>query len=239
MAEQLEIAAALLDKVKTYDWGQSRLALTEVSEIIKKVSGDKSELVKIEKSLLSVLGLPDATQAGKDYICRELSLIGTEQSVPVLAKMLTDEKYSDMARYALERIPGPDVDTALREALSKASGKPKIGIINSLGQRRDKQSTDAFGKLISDSEETVAVAAAAALGRIADEQAAKILAEAKEKTSGKLQIRIMDAYLQCADQLVSAGKKTQALAIYKELQKENLPKPIRTAAAKGMIGALK
>jgi hypothetical protein len=153
--------------------------------------------------------------------------------------MLTNDEYSDMARYALERIPGTAVDTALRDALPKATGKPKVGIINSLGQRRDSQAVDAFGKLIGDSDETVAVAAAAALGRIADEQATKILAEAKNKTSGKLQMRIMDSYLLCANQLVAAGKKPQALAIYKEMQKENLPKPIRTAAAKGMVGALK
>jgi len=228
----------LLEKVKTYDWGQSRLALTEVTEIIKKAYGNKDELVKIEKGLLNVLESPYATRASKDFICRQLSTIGTEQSVPVLAKMLTGEESSDMARYALERIPGGACDAALRDALPKASGKPKVGIINSLGQRRDNQAVDALGKLIGDSDETAALAAAAALGRIADEQATKILAEAKDKTSGKLQMRIMDSYLLCADQLVTGGKKTQALTIYKELQKENLPKPIRTAAAKGMIGAL-
>jgi HEAT repeat protein len=229
----------LLEKVKTYDWGQSRLALTEVEDVIKKTYGNKDEMAKIEKSLLSVLELPDATRAGKDFVCRQLSIIGTEQSVPVLAKMLTGEESSDMARYALERITGSAVDAALRNALPKASGKTKVGIINSLGQRRDKQAVDALGKLIGDSDETAALAAAAALGRIADPQAIKILSEAKDKTSGKLQMRIMDSYLLCADQLVTDGKKARALAIYKELQKENLPKPIRTAAAKGYISALK
>jgi hypothetical protein len=34
----------------------------------------------------------DAKYAGKQYACRELSIIGTEQSVPVLA-MLTNQEY--------------------------------------------------------------------------------------------------------------------------------------------------
>ena len=49
----------------------------------------------------------------------------------------------------------------------------------------------------------------------------------------------MDSYLLCADQLVSDGRKIQAMAIYKELQKEGLPKPIRTAALRGILNASK
>jgi hypothetical protein len=41
----------LLEKVKTYDWGQSRLALTEVSDTIQKAYGNPEELKKIEKNL--------------------------------------------------------------------------------------------------------------------------------------------------------------------------------------------
>jgi type 1 glutamine amidotransferase len=228
----------LLEKVKTYDWGQSRLALTEVSETIKKAYGNEAELVKIEKALLGVLD-SDATLAGKQFVCRELSIIGTEQSVPTLAKMLADEKTSDMARYALERIPGSAVDEALRGALRKSKGNVRIGIINSLGQRRDKGAVRNLSRLLGRPDEAVAAAAAAALGQIADAQATTALAEAKDKTSGKLQMVVLDAYLKCADQLVADGQKAPALAIYKELQKEGMPKPIRTAALTGMLNATK
>jgi hypothetical protein len=54
-----------------------------------------------------------------------------------------------------------------------------------------------------------------------------------------LQRLILDAYLLCADQLVAEGKKAQALTIYKELQAQDLPKPIRSAALTGMINAAK
>jgi type 1 glutamine amidotransferase len=229
----------LLGKVKTYDWGQSRLPLTEVSEIIKKAYGDKVELAKIEKALLGVLE-SDATRAGKQFVCRELSIIGTEQSVPTLAKMLSGQETSDMARYALERIPGSAVDEALRRSLRGARGNARIGIINSLGQRRDKEAVKILSGILGRRRnQEAAMAAAAALGQIADSQAAEALAEAKNKAEGKLLLVVLDAYLKCADQMVAEGNKIKAMGIYKELQKEGMPKPIRTAALTGMINATK
>jgi len=228
----------LLEKVKTYDWGQSRLALTEVSDIIKKAHSSPVELKRIEESLLGVL-TSDSTRAGKQFVCRELSIIGSGQSVSTLANMLIDEETSDMARYALERIPGTAVDEAMRGALRKSEGKPKIGIINSLGQRRDRRAVRALGRLVGNQDQAVASAAAAALGQIADARATKTLAEAKDKATGKLQMVVLDSYLRCADQLVTDGNKAEALAIYKELQKPDMPKPIRTAALTGMLNAAK
>jgi type 1 glutamine amidotransferase len=228
----------LLGKVKTYDWGQSRLPLTEVSDIVKKAYGDKAELAKIEKALLGVLE-SDATRAGKQFVCRQLSIIGTEQSVPTLAKMLQGQETSDMARYALERIPGSAVDEALRRSLRGARGNARIGIINSLGQRRDKGAVRILSRALNGRNQEAAMAAAAALGQIANSQAAAALAEAKGKAEGKLLSVVLDAYLKCADQFVADGNKIKAMTIYKELQAEGNPAPIRTAALTGMINAAK
>lgn len=229
----------LLEKLRSYDWGESRLALTEVTDAINKTHGNKEELANIEKALLGVLE-SDAKQAGKQFICRQLSIIGTENSVPTLAKMLTDETSCDMARYALQQIPGSTVDKALRNALPKTTGKTKVGIINSLGERGDIQAVPTLEKLMMfDSDMMVIEAAISALGKIAGPEATKALEKAKDKVHDKLKVVALDAYLKCADKLVAEGKKNQALAIYKELQKEDLPKPIRTAAVRGMINATK
>jgi hypothetical protein len=224
----------LLAKVKTYDWGQSRLALTELSDKMKEAYGSPGKLREFEKGLMGVLE-SDATYAGKQWACRKLSIIGTEQCVPTVAKMLTDEELSDMARYALERIPDDAVDKALHSALPKTKGKTKVGIINSLGERRDAKAAGALAKLLGDSDQMVACAAAAALGKISGSEATKALAKAKDKASGKLQHVILDAYLKCADQLVADGKKKPAYAIYKELYDPDMPAIIRTAALRGMV----
>ncbi len=226
----------LLEKVKTYDWGQSREPLTKLSDMIRDAYGSPAELRRIEKSMLELLR-SDATRAGKQFICRKLSIIGTEESVPTLSAILTKPKTSDMARYALERIPGAAVDEALRNALRQTTGKTKVGIINTLGQRRDSKSVRALRRLIRDSDPLTAGAAVAALGNIAGPRATKALAQAKDRATGKLRLLVCDAYLKCADELAAQGKKEDALAIYNELMKE--PKPINIAALRGRINLQK
>jgi HEAT repeat protein len=223
----------LLGKIKTYDFNKSRADLVKISDMIRDASG-KPEMKAMEKQLDDFLK-SDASYAAKDFVCRELSVVGTEVSVPVLASMLTDEKVSDIARYALERIPGPAVDDALRKALPKAKGKAKVGIINTLGVRGDKKAVGVLAKLTNDANETVAVAAVAALGRIDDRMATLAIAMAKDKATGAIKTAALDAYLRCADRLTAKGEKAAAAAIYKELYAADEPMSVRVAAARGMI----
>ncbi len=223
----------LLSNIKTYDFNKSRADLVKISDMIRNASG-KPEMKAMEKQLDEFLK-SDASYAAKDFVCRELSVAGTEASVPALASMLTDEKVSDIARYALERIPGAAVDDALRKALSKAEGKAKVGIINTLGVRGDKKAVESLAKLTNDANETVAVAAVAALGGIDDRMATIAIAIAKDKATGAIKTAAIDAYLRCADRLTAKGQKEVALAIYEELYASSGPVIIRVAAARGMI----
>ncbi|UCF42557.1 MAG: HEAT repeat domain-containing protein, partial [Planctomycetota bacterium] len=226
----------LLGEISTYKYGQSRESLTELSDIIRASYENPQELKQIEKKLAKFLG-SDATLASKQYVCKQLSIIGTEQAVPALAKMLTDEKTSDMARYALERIPGGAVDKALVKALGKTKGKVKVGIINSLGERGARQATGSLSKLLKDKDGQIALAAAAALGKIADEPAAGALGKALKQASGDLRVGVADAYLVCADKLAAGGDKDAAMAIYKKLYKSGEPVRIRSGALAGMVAA--
>ena len=223
----------LLNKIKTYDFSQSRADLVKISDTIRDASG-KGEMKAMEKQLDEFLK-SDASYAAKDFVCRELSVVGTEASVPVLASMLTGEKVSDIARYALERIPGAAADDALRNALSKAQGKAKVGIINTLGVRGDKKAVEALAGLVTDTNDTVAVAAVAALGRIDDKSATDAIAKAKDKATGAVKAAVLDAYLRCADRLAAKGQKDAAGAIYKQLYAAGEPMIVRVAAARGMI----
>ena len=229
----------LLEKIKKYDYGQSRASLTELSDKIRDAYGKRAELRQIEKALIGLLQ-SDATPAAKQFICRKLSIIGTSACVPALTAMLSRKPASkqephpaDMARYALERIPGAAVDAALREALLKTSGTAKVGVINSLGQRGDKKAVKAMSKLVYSSDALEADAAAAALGKIAGPDATKALSEARAKTKGKLRLVVLDSLLKCADQLAAVGKKSDASAIYRQLSGE--PAPIGAAALRGMV----
>src|SRR4051794_22933337 len=97
---------AMLAKIATYQYGQSREALAQFSLFLEGSLGSPSVVKDIETGLLAFLQ-SDATPAGKEFAFRQLSLIATGASVPVLAGMLTAPRTSEMARYALARIPGP------------------------------------------------------------------------------------------------------------------------------------
>ncbi len=224
----------LLGKIKGYDFGQSRENLTRLSDIIRDSASNSDLRKQIEKRLAAFLGT-DATYAAKQFACRQLALIGTEGSVAALAPMLTNDEYSDMARYALEPIPGTAVDEALRKALGEAQGKTKVGIINTLGVRKDTKAVASLAELVGDANQMVASAAVAALGRIADKAATDALAKAKDKLTGVLQTEALDAYLKCADRIAASGDKAAALAIYDQVYGSSAPATIRTAALRGRI----
>lgn len=229
-------AAKLAEPLKTYEFGDSRKALTTLSDEIRKAYGDAAKTKQFEMALLGVLE-SDAKYAGKQYACRELSIIGTEASVPVLAPMLSDEKLSDMARFVLERIPGQAVDKALIEALGKAEGKAKIGIVNTLGQRDCAQAVSAISGLTGDSNSSLAGAAISALGKIGTVEAGQVLVKATDTAPESLKMTAYDACLACADQLVKEGNKTEARKIYMVLNKSGVPSIIRTAAMRGVLSS--
>src|ERR1035438_1150955 len=115
----------------------------------------------------------DAPQKEKADACRELARIGTKEAVAPLAALLPDEKLSHMARYGLETIPDSAVDKAFRDALPKLQGRQLVGVIGSIGVRRDTKAVKALSKLLHAPDNDVAQAAARALGRMGNPAAPK------------------------------------------------------------------
>jgi len=154
-----------LQRITTYKFGESREALTKVADLVTASYGFPSMRLLLEKQFAVILR-SDATLECKEFICRQLWIMGTDVSVPELVKMLSNEKTSDIARYALENNPSPLAGNAFRDALKTAQGKALIGIINSLGERRDRECVEALKSLSTGSDEEVSSAAAAALRKI-------------------------------------------------------------------------
>jgi len=124
-----------------------------------------------------------ATPAAKEFLCRQISTLATEKQVPVLASLLLaqpgtpEAEVADAARGALEVMPGAAADAALLEALGKTSGSVKLGIVESLGERRASQAVGVLIPLLNDSDAVMASAAAAALGKIGSAPAEEKLSE--------------------------------------------------------------
>ena len=187
-----------------------------------------------EAALIAVLQKPDATLFDKAKACQGLALLGTQKSVPVLAGLLSDEKLAHYARFGLEPIPDPSVDEALRTALGKLQGRLLVGVMDSIGNRRDPKAADDLKGLIASANREVAAAAAAALGRIATPACIEALRQA---LAGPANVRsaVGDACLAACDRLLAAGNRDEAATLYDALRKADVPKYIQIAAAHGAI----
>ena len=177
-----------------------------------------------EAGLLAVLK-SDAPQEQKADACRELGRVGTQASVAPLAALLGDEKLAHMARYGLETIPDPAVDAALRAALGQLKGQLLVGVINSLGVRRDATAVEPLTKLLADADAGVAAAAAMSLGKIGTPQAAAALLPALGKVPAAA-----EGLLRCAEALPD-----QAVALYDAVRAAQVPRHLKMAATRGAI----
>ncbi len=95
----------ILSNLKDYKPGDTRYNLQDLSNYIRANYDGGEKFAKIEKNLLEFLGGTGSVDA-KQYICKELSVYGTEKSIPELKKLLKNEETAEMARYAIERITG-------------------------------------------------------------------------------------------------------------------------------------
>ena len=176
-----------------------------------------------------------ATEFQKSKACMRLAQVGTKDAVPALAALLRDEKLSDYARFGLVPIPDASVDAALRNALNSTTGQLRVGIVHSIGQRKDTGSIPALTKLLSSTETPLAEAAAAALGQIGGSQAVAALRTALGKTKGSVRNAAAAASLVAAESLVASGNRKEALSLYNSLVQPDLPKSVRLAAMHNTI----
>lgn len=190
----------------------------------------KDEVKKLAAVLKS-----DATQKVKADACRELGRIGTKDAVAPLAALLPDERLSHMARYGLEPIPDPAVDKALRAAAGKLQGRLLVGVIGSIGVRRDAKAVKLLAKLLLASDNDVARAAATSLGSIGNPAAGKALLDALSGVSATNQLALCEGLLRCAETQAAKGGRKQALVIYDRLRATQTPHQVRTAALRGAI----
>ena len=222
-----------LAELPKYDWGNSRAALNTIDDAVVQSHGDEAARADLETRLLAVLGAADSTPAAKQFCCRKLAMIGTVKAVPALAPLLADKDMSHMARYAIERIPGQEASKALGGAAGKLTGQLKIGMINSLGARRDAASTPMLTGLLKDSDAQVASAAASAIGRIGAKDAAGPLMEYLAAAPTATQGAAYDAALELATGL-TATDKAAAAAIFEKLYAADRPIRVRCAALRGL-----
>lgn len=187
-----------------------------------------------EQELLAVLR-SEAPGADKAIACKQLAIHGSSAAVPDLAKLLPNEQLSSWARTALESIPGTEADTALRTAAETLEGRLLIGMINSIGVRRDAGSVEALAKRLQDKDTQVAIAAAVALGRIGNAPATESLSKALATAPVEVRSGVAEGCVLSAERLLAEGKSAESAAIYDQVRKAEVPMQRVVEATRGAI----
>ncbi len=199
----------------------------------------KEIMAKKPAELVEILKNPKASTFEKAKAAQRLAVVGTKDAVPALAALLPDEKLNDYARFGLEGISDPAADQALRDAAAKLHGRPLVGVLDSIGQRRDAKAVELLADFLYDKDAAVASAAAGALGRIGTPEAAEQLTLCVAVQS-PVQLAAADACLVCADRLGAAGKKDEAVFACRvvlesigAMEMKDIPNRLKAAAVSG------
>jgi hypothetical protein len=179
--------------------------------------------------LVAMVKDPSSTVFQKAIACKKLAFVGGKDAVQPMAALLSHPQLSCYARFGLEPNPDPSVDEALREALPKLSSRLQIGVITSIGVRKDAKALDLLTKLIDHADPQVAGAAAASVGMIGGMQASGSLLAALGRAQPPVFAVVARAALLCAEGLM-ASNRSRALELYTQLTAANMPKPVRLAA---------
>ena len=187
-----------------------------------------------ERKLIAILQ-SDAPPQDKAIPCKQLAIYGTKDAVPALAPLLANKDLASWARIALEAIPGPEADAALRDAVPKLNGLLLIGAMNSIGVRRDGKAVQTLAGKLSDSDTDVVSSAAAALGKIGGAEAAKVLNQALASASKQTASAVSEGAIVCAERFLTDGKFAEATQLYDAVRKADVPKQRWLEATRGAI----
>ncbi len=221
-------------RIQSLLFGWMLVASLQSAILVPTFAQDNATSLAKEKSLLAVLA-SDAPSSDKAIACKNLAIYGSKDSVPELAKLLPDVELSSWARIALEAIPAAEADQALREAAGTLDGRLLVGMLNSLGVRRDAQSISILASKLGAEDVQVAGAAAVALGLIGNESAAQALADRMAETRPQVLSAIAEGYVLCAERRLAEGNSEQAAQMYDAVRTASVPPQRIIEATRGAI----
>jgi HEAT repeat protein len=202
--------------------------------MVAAIAGNAAAADVKESDLIAVLQ-SNAPKSEKAITCKKLAIYGTEKSVPALAPLLADKELSSWARIALEAIPGPVADAALRKAVDNLDGRLLIGVINSISVRRDALAIDTLTQKLGDADAGVASAAAVALGHIGGEKAAQALTQSMAGAPVGVRSAVAEGCILCAEWFLDHDGSAEAVKLYDMVRQANVPGQRHLEAIRGAI----
>lgn len=230
----------ILESVKNYNYGDNRKNLTAIEDMIRVAHRNPDYISRIEQSLVTFL-LSDASVPAKQVIGKFYSVIASEIYTDDIISLLDDSELFETSLYILERMGNvfltleDYVNSRLIEKLPTVNDDVKVGIINVLGNRKDRDRSSYLKKYIQSNNPDISTATAIALGNIGTWKAAKLLKKSLKTVTGNQRKTVMNAYLECGNQLLHSGELKKAKKIFIQLSHPRNNPVIRSAAIRGLI----
>lgn len=168
--------------------------------------------------------------AVRGKLARLLGYLPRPEAVPYLARALDDLDAREMARFSLETNPAAEATDALVRALGAAGTTFRIGVLNSLGKRREPRSAPALKSSAEDAHPEVRIAALFALASLADPAVDSLLEKAARSADSYERQAAHVCRVRLAGNLVSAGDRQAAARIYRSVAASDAPEPQKKAA---------
>lgn len=146
-------------EVALLEFGGDRTCASTINRMV--LNAEPAQRPMLEAKLLEVLARAELTDAARQFVCRMLGRIGSKACVPAVAALLADERTADDARLALDFIADAGVDEAYRAALRRLGEPALIGLIGSIGERRDAAADEVLTAIAIDESRSRAVRGAA------------------------------------------------------------------------------
>ena len=198
-AESLAQLAGKLDRLAADSSGEEAKRRAFVSAALGKLTNDTPVAIQV-------------------LLIEQVGGLGKYEAVRPLGKILADESADPLVREstrrALEAIPVVTVKKALRDALGKASGTLRIGILRSLGTRRDSLAVQHMLEAAEDDDVEVRLAAIEAMALVGEISSVGTVEKALGRYEGVALLRVRRAYLRLADSLVENSERGTARRIY-------------------------
>ncbi len=152
----------------------------------------------------------------------QLVLTGTEEDVDIIAPFLNCEQLGYYARTALINIPGQKSRQALRAALDSAKGNALIGVVQTLADLNDKESSAKIMSLSKSDQVALSAAALNALAKMGGKAAEDRILNALEAGQKEIRDNAVDALLYFVERALETGDQKKASDLLSILTKSDL-----------------
>ncbi|MBN1509525.1 MAG: HEAT repeat domain-containing protein [Sedimentisphaerales bacterium] len=205
--------------------------------------GAEAQRLALAQVMVKTLEQTKMETTVRNWFILQLERIGKAESVGLLAKLMSDEDKNtrDYARRALEKNPHAGATEALLTELASArEAEWRIGLINSLGDRRTSAAVKLLTQALGDSDRNVARAAAGALARVGGQDSAQALFAVLAQPVGPVSAAAAQGLIDMAGRMAAAQDTAGAARIYGSVYEwagktTAVPIGVCAAAATGLI----